>query len=153
MKCMKLQQDILRACEKELVSRRKNPYMYGIREGYTDVCVDGSAIFVVPDAIWFLDTRKVFRREPFDTKRFFDKITEDPLEKTGIIKNTPGQGRKTRALSMLSGEHGNVWIDTAYTIYFDQEATYTGLGGRDSVYVWESGVPVGMIMPVYMGGD
>lgn len=155
MKYVKVQMDILRACEKERTYGKRNPWMYGLRDGYVDVIIDGHAIICIQDVLWLLNTEVVFNgKRPFNTKKIIREDIVDTLEETGIIKRVPGNGKKTRNLTMLSGEHGNVWIDTAYTTYFDaSEASYTGAGTKEPVYVWENGVLAGVILPVLVNEE
>lgn len=150
MNHIKLQQDILKARDAEDRRGKRFPFSYGLTEKSIWVSVNHYYFVVIPSALWYLDSEKVFSTTPINLD-YFCKAKEDnvPIYETGLIRTLP-DGRKVK---QFSSEKFDVYVDEDFLKYFGKDVTeYQAINEKSLVYLYEYDRLVGIVSPVIMGG-
>ena len=150
MNHIKLQQDILKARDAEDRRGKRFPFSYGLTGKSIYVCVNHNYFVVIPSALWYLDSEKVFSTIPLNLD-YFCKAEEGTVSiyETGLIRTLP-DGRKVK---QFSSEKFDVYVDEDILKYFGKDVTdYRAINEKSLVYLYEYDRLVGIVCPVNMGG-
>lgn len=137
MKYLKLQQEIIKEANKD---KDLNCKYFEIEEDIYIVPSPHCFMMVIPKKSFFLDKNKIFKEsDHMDLSKFIGGSKNAKLAKNEKI--TVESDKKKLRLFTID--------DEKYLKYFDEDiSTFSGTNKKSSIYIWEKGKLVGLILPV-----
>lgn len=153
MKSLKLQQDILKACDRRWKQPVTMTFMYTETEESVIVLVNNYYTMVVPkDDLW-LDMKSIFGTaggRVDSVVKLIEKAQQvnEPLTDPHITEEDFQNGKLIKVKRFELGSE-QIFVNEALLKYLDlSETTFTGSNSKSAVLAYEGGKLVGLFMPV-----
>ena len=152
MKYFKFQQELLKAAEARDGWKHK-PFDYPWFElnNQIGVCPRGHYIVLIPEVLFYLDRKKVFKSTTINGEQII-KMKADDLKNatdTHEITEVKPDNKKLVKLHKFVTEDSEIYINEDNLKYFDMDiSTCKGTTAKNPLYVYEDGALVGLILPV-----
>ena len=153
MKSLKLQQDILKACDRRWKQPVTMTFMYTETEESVIVLVNNYYTMVVPKDDWWLDMKSIFGTaggRVDSVVKLIEKAQQanEPLTDPHITEEDFQNGKPIKVKRFELGSE-QIFVNEALFKYLDlSETTFTGSNAKSAVLAYEGGKLVGLFLPV-----
>lgn len=153
MKSLKLQQDILKACDQRWKKPVTMTFMYTETEESVIVLVNNYYTMVVPKDDWWLDMKSIFGTaggRVDSVVKLIEKAQQvnEPLTDPHITEEDFQNGKLIKVKRFELGSE-QIFVNEALFKYLDlSETTFTGSNSKSAVLAYEGGKLVGLFLPV-----
>lgn len=154
MKSLKLQQDILKACDRRWKQPVTMTFMYTETEEDMVVLVDSHYAMVVPKFDWWLDMKSIFGNaggRVDSVVKLFDKaiVANEPLTDPHITEEDFQNGKPVKLKRFELGSE-QIFVNEALFKYLDMDCTrFAGSDSKSAVLAYEGDKLVGLFLPVH----
>lgn len=154
MKYLKLQQDILKACDRQWKKPITHDYFYSETEDEVIVLISSAYAMIVPKAEWWLDLKAIFGEVAGRFDRIKDMIRKaedvsEVLEDPHVTEEIERNGKVMKLKKLTLGSEV-IWLDEALLKYLDLPNTgFKGSNGKSPVLAYEGTQLVGLFLPVH----
>lgn len=147
MNIVKLQQELI----KDVVAGKATDYFIQTNDSEV-ILMTKYVVYVLDPDDWLLNTDKLIARN-VNTTTTANKILDSadnakPTIKTGVTRDLGG---KSCMELKIEDNEDIVYVDTKLLKLFDKSAEYEAINYKSPVYVYESDILVGVVMPVKCG--
>lgn len=144
MNHVKIQVDIMKWYENKRIGRRNKNIFNGYQQDdeNTFIVYNGSAIFIIPNNLVFLDLNKIFDGEQMNVKNMIDYSKTDKLSNSYLSKSI-----EKRKLRIFYNHDQTIYADNDLFKYFDEEIEEKGTTIKEPIYIFEYNRLIGMLLP------
>ena len=146
MNIVKIQQELI----KDVLNSKANNWFIQIKDSEVYI-MTRHQVYIFDPKEFLLDASKLYGIGSTNIAESLLKSADDakPAVKTGIIKSVVFSGKDINCLELKREDNGElVYLDQALLKLYDKSAEFNVINAKSPVFVYESDILVGVVLPV-----